>query len=185
PELLAELQERADARRSYIDPWVRVEVVEMDALLDHIATLTAGIDVAMSDRQALTERVDALEAALAAERGRREAAEAKLAQVMAALETVERWWNDGNGTSLAPERMAGITSVIAAALAGADAAPSCGWERRSTPCVSRMSTTCAYLSDGTKILLRRSPDGRRKFWMEHVAQAEIRTAEVLPEPEKP
>jgi len=148
----------------------------MNELLSRNATTEAELYFAR-------KQVDTLTAELAAERGRREAAEAKLAQVMAALETVERWWNDGNGTSLAPECMAGITSVIAAALAGADAVPSCGGERielleriakAANHCLNVMAEFEDYPSAWGEAL--EELDG---------LVAKLDPREVLPEPEKP
>lgn len=41
-------------------------------------------------------------------------------------------------------------------------------------CVLALSSTCAYLADGTKIVIRRDQEGR--VWLENVPQAVIRLA---------
>ncbi len=51
---------------------------------------------------------------------------------------------------------------------------------RHQSCVSRASTTCVYLKDGTKVVLRRDPKTKGRAWLEHVPQAVVRLAEPAP-----
>jgi len=47
--------------------------------------------------------------------------------------------------------------------------------------ITRQSPTCIYLSDGTKIIIKRDPpDLRGKVWMERVEQTKIRAQKLKP-----